>query len=164
MTSIKSSKAEEKHSAIKQEKESHKSAEVSEEAAEKEQEWAEKNPTYFKGSDNPKRFIVGDDYKEELARLQKMEKYRGKYAELYQRKISEAKTKNEKKQHLRIMQFNVLADGLSGLYQNSKMKDKAFVCVPEEALEFSYRGFRIVEEIMRQEPDVVTMEEVDQFE
>ncbi|ETO06833.1 hypothetical protein RFI_30559, partial [Reticulomyxa filosa] len=102
-------------------------------------------------------------WQKELSNLRSTDRYK-KYAELYPRKLVQIKTSGTNKGKVKIMQFNVLADGLSGLYVNSKMKDKEFVGVSKDALEFNYRGFRIVEEILRHDPDIVTLEEVDQFE
>ncbi|ETO22719.1 hypothetical protein RFI_14475, partial [Reticulomyxa filosa] len=104
----------------------------------------------------------GADLQKELNSL-KLE-YKDKYKELYPRKLNPLRPEDKNKHQIKIMQFNVLADGLSGLYSNSQKDDKAFVGVPQESLEFNYRGFRVIEEIMRHDPDIVTMEEVDQFE
>lgn len=60
-----------------------------------------------------------------------------------------------------VCQFNVLADGLAGL-----ARKPSFTECPLTALEWSYRGSRIIEEITRhgQLPDVVALQEVDHFE
>mmetsp|Transcript_67778 Transcript_67778/g.126570 ORF Transcript_67778/g.126570 Transcript_67778/m.126570 type:complete len:367 (-) Transcript_67778:1-1101(-) len=62
---------------------------------------------------------------------------------------------------LRVAQFNVLADGLSG----DDEKLGGFTEVGSEALMWSFRGKRIVEELFRHgsPPDVIAMEEVDHF-
>jgi len=114
--------------------------------------------------DDPKRFIRLPDHVKGLAELR--EKYKGKYKPLYPRRHLVRVTFNSKKiTHVRIMQFNVLADGLSGLYKGkSTEKEKDFIMSPPEALKFSYRGLRIIEEIMKYDPDVITMQECDQFE
>eukprot|EP00484_Ammonia_sp_Unknown_P001426 CAMPEP_0197020742 /NCGR_PEP_ID=MMETSP1384-20130603/1614_1 /TAXON_ID=29189 /ORGANISM="Ammonia sp." /LENGTH=377 /DNA_ID=CAMNT_0042448427 /DNA_START=18 /DNA_END=1148 /DNA_ORIENTATION=+ len=111
-----------------------------------------------------------NDYKAELEALKK--KYGDKYKSLYPREfayVSAYDYKDKNKASVDIMQFNMLADGLSGIHVAENAKDeeshnKTFVDVPKECLHFGYRGFRIVEEICRNEPDIVCMEEVDQMQ
>lgn len=69
----------------------------------------------------------------------------------------------EQSASLRIMQFNVLADGLCGGY-SSKETEKSFIGVDRECLQWTHRGIRLVEEILRYKPDVVGLEECDQIE
>ena len=63
-----------------------------------------------------------------------------------------------------VMQFNILADGLSGMD-----KEKGgFTASPPESLDWTYRRDRIVEETQRHQsngrpPDVIAMEEVDHY-
>lgn len=61
---------------------------------------------------------------------------------------------------LTVMQFNVLADGLSG-----KNQELGGFTSPPGSLEFKYRSVRIMEELLRHGvwPDVVMMEEVDHY-
>jgi len=65
-----------------------------------------------------------------------------------------------------LMQFNLLADGLSGAPFGTpdKPDPKGFPKCPLPALPWRYRGTKILEEIHRFKPAVVAMEEVDQFE
>jgi endonuclease/exonuclease/phosphatase family metal-dependent hydrolase len=60
-----------------------------------------------------------------------------------------------------VAQFNVLADGLSG---NDELKG-GFTEVPLDALDWSYRAGRLVEELVRhgEKPDVISLQEVDHF-
>eukprot|EP00486_Rosalina_sp_Unknown_P010584 CAMPEP_0201583648 /NCGR_PEP_ID=MMETSP0190_2-20130828/100918_1 /ASSEMBLY_ACC=CAM_ASM_000263 /TAXON_ID=37353 /ORGANISM="Rosalina sp." /LENGTH=435 /DNA_ID=CAMNT_0048025951 /DNA_START=57 /DNA_END=1361 /DNA_ORIENTATION=- len=59
-----------------------------------------------------------------------------------------------------MMTFNTLADGLSGAHVQSK----TFVHADNACLEYEYRGFRLIEEITRFMPDVITCQEVDRIE
>eukprot|EP01083_Nonionella_stella_P210064 760874_1 len=59
-----------------------------------------------------------------------------------------------------MLQFNILADGLSGAYNTGL---DGFDTSPKESLNFKYRGFRIIEEIIHSSPDIITLEEVDTF-
>jgi len=68
-------------------------------------------------------------------------------------------------QSLRVVQFNILADGLSAQDPNKG----GFRYVPPGSLEWDYRRGLIVEEVFRhfaepERPDVVAMEEVDHYE
>jgi nocturnin len=61
---------------------------------------------------------------------------------------------------LRVLQFNLLARGLS-----SPPAYGGFVMSPAASLHFDrYRRYRLMEEILRFEPDVVTLEELDQYD
>jgi hypothetical protein len=61
---------------------------------------------------------------------------------------------------IRVLQFNVLARGLS-----SPPKNGGFVLSPPACLEFdAYRKYRLLEEILRFSPDVVTLEELDHYQ
>ena len=60
---------------------------------------------------------------------------------------------------VRILQFNVLADALSGL-QEAK---GGFFAAPEGCLEWELRKWRLLEEILRADADVVAMQEVDHY-
>mmetsp|Transcript_4094 Transcript_4094/g.5658 ORF Transcript_4094/g.5658 Transcript_4094/m.5658 type:complete len:676 (+) Transcript_4094:3-2030(+) len=60
---------------------------------------------------------------------------------------------------VRILQFNVLADGLSGLCPNKGF----FSRIDKSHLEWSYRKDRLLNEIVQYDPDIITMQEVDHF-
>ncbi|KNC49077.1 nocturnin [Thecamonas trahens ATCC 50062] len=60
---------------------------------------------------------------------------------------------------VRIMQFNVLADGLSGLQEERG----GFYAAPEGSLQFETRKWRLLEEVLLADPDVLAMQEVDHF-
>ena len=57
----------------------------------------------------------------------------------------------------------MLADGLSGAYTNT-INEKTFVDVDKECLQWTYRGIKLCEEIIRFEPDIIGIEECDQLE
>lgn len=59
-----------------------------------------------------------------------------------------------------IMQFNMLADGLTGAYTITET-DKTFLNVDKACLELTYRGLRLVEELVRYSPDIICLEECD---
>ena len=62
---------------------------------------------------------------------------------------------------LRVVQFNTLADGLSGMHQDKG----GFTDTPAGSLEWKYRRGRIVEEMFKHfEPDIVACEEVDHYD
>eukprot|EP01083_Nonionella_stella_P300895 1029584_1 len=127
----------------------------------------------------PKKEVTSDTYKgktnnlqEELSRLKS--EYKDKYRELYDRKWmntlpSENNTNEQKSQNndnslqFSIFQFNVLADGLSGAHGTRKGRG-GFDKSPVESLDFKYRGFRILEEIINASPDIITMQEADAFD
>eukprot|EP00483_Globobulimina_turgida_P007545 UN07559 len=60
------------------------------------------------------------------------------------------------------MQFNMLADGLSTSYQWTST-EKTFLNVDPACLQWTYRGLRLVEEILRFSPDIIALEECDQL-
>lgn len=63
---------------------------------------------------------------------------------------------------LHVVQFNILADGLSA----KEPQQGGFADVPRDALEWNYRSKRLVEELFRHDvlPDIVAMQEVDHYE
>lgn len=62
---------------------------------------------------------------------------------------------------LRVVQFNILADGLSGMDRNKG----GFTESPVDSLAWEYRRGRIVEETFRHfDPDIVACQEVDHFD
>jgi len=83
------------------------------------------------------------------------------YKELYPRGFEQIKPIKNPDNAVQIMNFNMLADGLSGYLEGDT--EKTFIKVPKKCLDFNYRGFRIVEEIARHRPDIVCVEECDQF-
>lgn len=58
---------------------------------------------------------------------------------------------------IRVMQWNLLAQGLSGGADN-------FIACPKGALKFETRKLRVLEEILRYRPDIVCLEEVDFYD
>jgi len=61
---------------------------------------------------------------------------------------------------IRILQFNILARGLSSPPNNG-----GFILSPVASLHFEhYRKYRLLEEILRFHPDIVTLEELDQYD
>ena len=105
--------------------------------------------------------------------LQAVKRYNVKHPkrpQLYARRWFEQKTMAAGKCDMGIeasitfVQFNILADGLSG--RDVLTNKGGFTECPVEALDFSYRIDRIIEELVRHGtlPDVVAMEEVDHFE
>ena len=56
----------------------------------------------------------------------------------------------------------MLADGLCTAY-TSKQTEKIFLKVAKEALQWTYRGIKLVEEILRFEPDIIAIEECDEL-
>eukprot|EP01031_Cornospumella_fuschlensis_P035924 gene35924-43572_t len=59
----------------------------------------------------------------------------------------------------RVLQFNVLADGLSGLREDLG----AFSRAKRDFLTWSYRKARILHEITQYNPDIITLQECDHF-
>jgi len=101
-------------------------------------------------------------FEKELERLKQKYEKDVKSAKLYVRKLV-VLGKQTKKSTISIMQFNVLADGLSGLYEPEDA-DKAFYAVPKASLNWDYRGVRLIEEVKRSKADIITFEEMDQYE
>jgi len=64
---------------------------------------------------------------------------------------------------MKIMQFNMLADGLTGAY-TLKETDKTFLGVDKSCLTLTYRGLHVVEEMVRFKPDIICVEECDIFD
>jgi len=95
---------------------------------------------------------------EEISRMKKDKNYKPLYARRQLRFLEKPREKPE----LSILQFNILADGLSGYYEPDGTK-KVFCDVPRECLHWSYRGPRILEEVVRFKPDIITFEEMDQI-
>jgi len=71
---------------------------------------------------------------------------------------------NSQSDNLRLMHWNILADGLAGsslaLKGYAKSLNKQFVS-PKECLEWKYRKWLILEEIAHYEPDIITLVELD---
>ena len=83
-------------------------------------------------------------------------------APLYRRRWAESSKKKEGVD-LRVVQFNVLADGLSG--RDTKLG--GFDSAPKDSLKWEARRERLLEEIFRHHgrvPDVIALEEVDHFD
>ncbi len=59
------------------------------------------------------------------------------------------------------MQFNTLGDGLGGFHDPRPGASKK---TPLACLNFAYRGYGLIEEIVQYMPDVVTLQEVDHFD
>ena len=59
-----------------------------------------------------------------------------------------------------MMTFNTLADGLSEAHQSSQR----FINSDAGCREYKYRGFRLIEEVIRYKPDVISFQEVDRIE
>lgn len=60
---------------------------------------------------------------------------------------------------LRVQQFNILADGLSGLRPDLG----AFSRISKEHLQWKDRRYKLLHEIVQYNPDVVTLQECDHF-
>eukprot|EP00494_Astrolonche_serrata_P030113 UN30380 len=82
---------------------------------------------------------------------------------LLDRKFIQAIPKTEKDQTFRIVQFNMLAHGLTGIHTLSNPL-KGFIKCPKEALQWNYRGPKILEEILRTDPDIICLQECDKFD
>lgn len=68
----------------------------------------------------------------------------------------------KEKRKVRVVQYNVLADGLSG----KDAKKGGFTKVPPEVLEWGTRRGRLLEEVFRhgeEAPDIIALEEVDHY-
>eukprot|EP01041_Mallomonas_annulata_P002674 gene2674-5263_t len=59
----------------------------------------------------------------------------------------------------RVLQFNILADGLSGLHPDLGEFSRISPC----HLKWSYRKDRILNEILQYEPDIISLQEVDHY-
>jgi mRNA deadenylase 3'-5' endonuclease subunit Ccr4 len=60
---------------------------------------------------------------------------------------------------IRVLQFNMLADGLSGLRDDLG----AFSRIAKEHIDWEHRKNRILHEILQYDPDVITLQECDHF-
>ena len=61
----------------------------------------------------------------------------------------------------------MLANGLSNYYDyniNKPLFDYINNNNDKELLNFHYRGFRLIEEIITYQPDIITLQEIDQIE
>jgi len=107
------------------------------------------------------------DLEKDLKLLQK--KFSGKYEPLLERNKIQVKcdaiddSYDVAANSIKVLQFNMLADGLSTAYI-SGITEKTFLGVEKTALQWPYRGVRLVEEILRFEPDVIALEECDKLE
>lgn len=70
---------------------------------------------------------------------------------------TEVQNSSSAKLRLRVMQFNALADALSSGSDN-------FVKCPPEALTWSFRKQRILQELLTYEADVICLQEIDDFQ
>jgi len=68
-----------------------------------------------------------------------------------------------KSRNLKIMQFNMCADGLIGIY-TKEPNDKTFLGVDKKNLEWTYRGLKIIEAILQYDCDVICLQECDAME
>jgi len=89
--------------------------------------------------------------------LKKIEQLDDMHGPLLKRAMADSRSTNTKV--IRFMQFNILAEGLS-----APPKYGGFVFSPKECLEWGFRKFRVVEEIIKYDPDVLCLEEVDHFD
>jgi len=69
---------------------------------------------------------------------------------------SNPQPETESSEDIRILQWNHLSQTLG-------TKNDKFVCCPPEALDWSTRRWRLIEEILRYQPDIVCLQEVDHF-
>jgi len=107
-----------------------------------------------------------NNLKEDLKELQQI--YQQQYQPLLQREFEIIQRSNisqvtRNQNTMTIMQFNMLADGLTGAY-TLKETDKTFLKVDKSCLELTYRGLRLVEEMTRFNPDIICVEECDIFD
>ena len=80
---------------------------------------------------------------------------------MYQRAWASASEVAGARQSLHVVQFNILADGLSGKHPSKG----GFTEAPPGSLEWEYRRGLIMKELFRHcKPDVVAMQEVDHYE
>eukprot|EP01084_Bolivina_argentea_P270082 459166_1 len=92
----------------------------------------------------------------------------GKYEELMDREMIETKNNDIDSDYdiesnsITVMQFNLLADGLCCAYSD-KQTEKTFLNVDYECLQWTYRGIRLAEEMLRFKPDIIGVEECDQL-
>ena len=110
-----------------------------------------------------------NDIEQELKRLQT--EYSKDYKPLIEREIvqivdADSKDNNnatdeDNKISFSMMTFNTLADGLSGAHTPL---DNPFFHADIRCLEYKYRGFRLIEEIIRFKPDVIACQEIDRIE
>ncbi len=91
---------------------------------------------------------------EELEILKKQ--YPKEFKYLYDREIIGVKNLEKGKEIIRILQFNILAD--------SNSFPKQFTKVNKKCLKWEYRGFRIVEELVRWNAGIITLQECDRFD
>eukprot|EP01083_Nonionella_stella_P223784 797171_1 len=92
-----------------------------------------------------------------------LEMLKAKYGDKYQELLPRAMMNMADGDHtISVMQFNVLADGLSGAYSKI-VTEKTFLNVDKECLQWTYRGVRLVEEIVRFKPDIIGLQECDQL-
>eukprot|EP01084_Bolivina_argentea_P079838 144725_1 len=120
---------------------------------------------------NPNTALPGQCLIEQTFDLQKdLESLRSKYPDqfkaLLKREMVSVKTDREmqniEQNSIVVMQFNMLADGLSTSYMNA-MTEKTFLNVDKECLQWTYRGLRLAEEMSRYSADVICMQECDQL-
>lgn len=96
--------------------------------------------------------------------------------DLYDRAMSGHVQLSDEKQDacFTIMQFNMLARGLSSgpnqkpLYPENTTKESSYggfgeVPYPEVCLDWDFRKFRLLEEMIRNDPDIITVQEVDHY-
>eukprot|EP01084_Bolivina_argentea_P064963 118420_1 len=131
---------------------------------------ADQNEEKKEESKYPNYIGKTNNIQQELLNLQNV--YGKNFAKLYDRKyeyVGQFDYKDKTIATINIMQFNILADGLTGTHVSEQAKDaksqsKTFVNVPKDCLIFHYRGFRILEEITRNQPDIICLQECDQFD
>jgi len=84
---------------------------------------------------------------------------------LYEKRIFKHEVKGRTGNQIRVMHWNILADGLSGsglslINGYSKSLEKQFAS-PKECLVWDYRKWLILEEIAHYDPDIITLVELD---
>jgi len=78
---------------------------------------------------------------------------------IYPRKFVTLPGKSDDQSDFSVMQFNLLADGLSG----SDPKLGGFINIDKNVLDFSFRKNRLLEEISRADTDIICVQELDHF-
>mmetsp|Transcript_40093 Transcript_40093/g.35390 ORF Transcript_40093/g.35390 Transcript_40093/m.35390 type:complete len:402 (-) Transcript_40093:37-1242(-) len=101
-----------------------------------------------------------NDIDAELERLQKQ--MGGNYGELWERDFFEHGKTDYSKSAIKVMQWNVTLDKNIGKQQQKKKEEKS----DEKELSadnWQYRGYRIIETIKNNEPDIITIQELNHF-
>jgi nocturnin len=103
---------------------------------------------------------IDEHARDKLFLDRKVAELRAQFGPLLPRSFPKPRRASSGRGSVRFLQFNTLAEGLSSLPDYG-----GFIKTPRESLDFhGFRKFRLLDEMLRFEPDIIACEEMDHFD